>query len=111
VPPPKAVAFALARLTSAQVRSLAKTGSVTLSITAPGAGKVSAKALARLGRGAAKTIASASTTSRKAGVLHLTLHLSGAARSTLKRSGHLAVTIEASFGRSTKTLHVTLKRS
>ena len=110
VAPPKAVAFALARLTSAQVRSLAKTGSVTLSITAPGAGKVSAKALARLGRGGAKTIASASTTARKAGLLHLTLHLSGAARSTLKRAGHLAVTLEASFGRSTKTLHVTLKK-
>ena len=108
VAPPKAVAFALARLTSAQVKSLARGGGVTLSITAPGAGKVSAKALARLGRGAAKTIASASTTARKAGLLHLTLHLSGAARSTLKRAGHLAVTIQASFGRTTKTLHITL---
>jgi hypothetical protein len=112
VPPPKAVAFALARLTSAQVKSLARSGSVSLSITAPGAGKVSAKALAPLSRGGAlKTIASASVTARKAGVLHLTLRLSGAARSTLKRSGHLAVSIQASFGRTTKTLHITLIRT
>ena len=108
---PKPVVFALGRLTSAQVRSLAKTGAVTLAITAPGAGKVSAKALARLSRGGAlKTIASASTTARKAGVLHLTLRLSSKARASLKKAGHLAVTIQASFGRTTKTLHITLKR-
>ena len=112
VPPPKAVAFALARLTSAQVKSLARSGSVTLSITAPGAGKVSAKALSRLSRGGAlKAIASASTTARKAGVLHLTLGLSSKARAALKRSGQLAVSIQASFGRTTKTLHITLIRT
>jgi hypothetical protein len=108
---PKPVVFALGRLTSAQVRSLAKTGAVTLTITAPGAGKVSAKALARLSRGGAlKTIGSASVTARKAGVLHLTLRLSSKARATLKKSGQLAVTIQASFGRATKTLHITIKR-
>jgi len=111
VPPPKAVAFSLARLTSAQVKSLAKTGAVTLTITAPGAGKVSAKALARLSRGGAlKTIGSATVTARKAGALHLALRLSSKARAALKRSGHLAVSIQASFGRTTKTLHITLKR-
>jgi hypothetical protein len=111
VPGPKPVVFALARLTSAQVRSLAKTGAVTLTITAPGAGRVSAKALARLSRGGAlKTIGSASVTARKAGVLHLTLRLSSKARATLKKAGHLAVTIQASFGRTTKTLHITIKR-
>ncbi len=110
VPRPGPVAFALARLTSAQVRSLAKTGAVTLTITAPGAGRVSAKALAKLGKGAAKTIASASTTARKAGALRLTLRLSAKARASLKKAGHLAVTIQASFGRTTKTLHITLKR-
>jgi hypothetical protein len=111
VPAPKPVVFALARLTSAQIKLLAKTGAVTLTITAPGAGKVSAKALARLSRGGAlKTIGSASVTARKAGVLHLTLRLSAKARASLKKAGHLAVTIQASFGRTTKTLHITIKR-
>ena len=112
VPGPKPVAFALARLTSAQVRSLAKTGAVTLAITAPGAGKVSGKALARLSRGGAlKTIGSASVTARNAGVLHLTLRLSAKARASLKKSGRLAVEIVATFGKATKTARVTLVRA
>ena len=112
VPAPKPVVFALARLTSAQVRSLAKTGAVTLAITAPGAGKVSAKALARLSRGGPlKTIGSASVTARNAGVLHLTLRLSAKARASLKKSGRLAVEIVATFGKATKTARVTLVRA
>jgi hypothetical protein len=111
VPGPRPVAFALARLTSAQIASLARTGTVTLTITAPGAGRVSARALARLGRGAATTIASASAPVRGAGPLRLTLRLSGKARAALKKAGHLAVEIVATFGKSTKTARVTLVRA
>jgi len=108
VPAPRPVAFALARLTSAQIASLARTGTVTLTITAPGAGRVSVKALARIGKGGLKTVGSASVSARTAGSLRLTLSLSGAARSALRKQGRLAVTIEALFGRSVKTVHVTL---
>jgi len=101
-------AFALARLTSAQIKALAASGKVTLTITAPGAGRVSAKALARIGKGPAKTVGSASTSARAAGKLRLTLSLSSGARRALRKAGHLAVTIEALFGRSVKTVHVIL---
>jgi len=61
-------------------------------------------------QGCSKTIGSASVTARKAGALHLTLRLSSKARASFEEGRSPRGHDPGSFGRTTKTLHITLKR-
>jgi hypothetical protein len=111
-PPPPAPAvkpFAVAKITAAQIKKLAKTGKLTLHVTVPGPGRLAAKALAKLGK-VKRQVASSSLQVNAAGEVQLTLTLSKKARAELAKVGKLAVEIKVSFASMTKTAHLTLKQ-
>lgn len=109
-PPASTVPFSLARLTASQRTSLARSGRVTLTVTVPSAGRVTGKATARIGKRSV-SVGSLRATAKKAGKQRVQLALSKRARSALRKSGRLPVTIEVRFGSARKTTRVTLKRA
>jgi hypothetical protein len=102
--------FAVAKITAAQIKALARTGKITLKVTAPGPGSLGASALARLGKAKkAGSIASSSEQINAAGHTTISLELSKKSRSALAKAGKLAVEIKVTFASMTKTAHLTLK--
>jgi WD40-like Beta Propeller Repeat len=100
--------FSVRPLSSKQRRALARTGSVTLAVTAAAAGTVSAAASAKLGKRSA-TIASASEHLARAGTAQLALTLSPQAQARLASSGKMTVKIAVTYSKSPTVRHVTLK--
>ena len=91
--------FTVGAITAAQRARSAKSGKLTLSVSATAAGKISASVFAKL-HGKIQKAGSASVTLGKAGKETLTLHLSKAARRALAKNGKLALRIEVSYSAS-----------
>jgi hypothetical protein len=107
-------ALSLARPSAAARRAAARSGRLPLRFTLTGGGKVTVRATARLG-GKRRTVAGAARTVRRAGrtPVSLTLRLSKAARSELRRRGRLSVRITVNGARvlDDAQMTVVLRRS
>jgi hypothetical protein len=106
LPPDPSVRFG--KLTAKQTRSFARSGAVTLAVRVNTAGKVVARASAKVGK-RARTVASASKTAGRASTVKVTLRLSAAAKRQLKRAGKLKTTIVVSFSGVSSKRTVVLK--
>jgi hypothetical protein len=102
--------FVLGKVSAAQRARLARTGLLTLSVRASVGGKVAAIARSTI-RGRARIVARASKVTRAAGVVRLSLRLSGAARRALARQGRSRIVVDVSFSkvRSRRQLVLSLK--
>jgi hypothetical protein len=94
-----APSFTVGAITAAQRARSARSGKLTLSVSATAAGKLSANVFAVL-HGRNQRVGSASVTLGKAGKVTLTLHLNKAARKALAKSKKLALRIEVSYSGS-----------
>ncbi len=86
----------VAAITAKQRAALARTGRLTLELTATAAGGVRAEARASL-RGKSRRVAYANARLADPGTIHLTLGLSAAARARLAGAGRLTLEIEVSY--------------
>ena len=82
-------------LSAVQLRGFARSGGLVLDVRATVAGRVDVTLRSKLGRHTAK-VASASRAAKTGGTVKVPLKLSGAARSTLARSGTLRITMSVS---------------
>lgn len=94
-----AAKFSLASISAAERRKLARTGKLVLSVKVSRAGKLTAKATARVD-GRSRTVAKATATATRAGTRRLTLRLSAGARTALAAGKAMRVTIAVRFSGS-----------
>jgi len=106
-PEPK-VSFSVGAVSPAAQTQLARTGKLTLSVQASGAGVVSARATATPG-GRTTVVAKATSTLARAGTARLTLTLSSLARASLTRAHKLTVKVAVTHSRVAASQAVTLK--
>ncbi|WP_445148950.1 hypothetical protein [Baekduia sp. Peel2402] len=101
--------FSVSKVSAASRATFARTGKLSLSVRVSDSTVLAAKATATL-RGAKKatTVASATAGRESAGSVKLALKLSSKARSSLKRSGRLTVTVVVSCSNTKKTARMTL---
>jgi hypothetical protein len=90
--PQIAPAFSVGKLTASQLKRVASTGKVSLTVTTNAPGRLSAKANATLAQ-RSSTVGSANRAVVKAGTVSLTLTLSKKARAELKRKRKLTVKV------------------
>lgn len=95
-----AAKFSLASISAAERRKLARTGKLVLSVKVSRAGKLTAKATARID-GRSRTVAKATATATSAGTRRLTLRLALAARNALAAGRAMRVTVAVRFSGST----------
>jgi hypothetical protein len=107
-PQPPSPTLSLSKVSASQVRSLASTGKVTLTIKASAAGKLAATATATVAQ-RVRSVASAKRTLKAAGTAHLRLTLSKAARAQLSKTGKLTVKVSVTLSRVTTAQNATLK--
>ncbi len=88
--------FVVAAITAKQRAALARTGRLTLELTATSAGQIRAEARASL-RGKSRRVAYTNMKLANPGTIHLTLGLSAAARARLAAVGRLTLQIEVSY--------------
>jgi hypothetical protein len=107
-----AAAFVVKPISASARRKLARTGKATLLVRVSEGGRVSVEALAKFGKRTRK-VGSDSKRAKKAGTVRLHLKLSKAARSRLRETGRLKLTIRVSYSEVAKraTAHVTLRRN
>ncbi len=86
----------VAAITAKQRAVLARTGRLTLELTATAAGQIRAEARASL-RGKSRRVAHTNTKLASPGTIHVTLGLSAAARARLAAVGRLILRIEVSY--------------
>ena len=98
-------------ITAAQVKRLARTGKLTLTVHVNKAGKVNADLQGRLHHHGFTTVDRATKKAHGAGKLKLKLHLSKKAKKALAKKGHLVVRIQVRFHNAHKTTKLTLKES
>jgi hypothetical protein len=91
--------YAVTAVTAAQRRHLARTGSLTVTVTATASGEIAASAMAKV-HGKTQRVAYAEATLAKAGKIALALHLSNAARAQLARAKTLTLHLEISYSQS-----------
>jgi hypothetical protein len=91
-PPPAVPTFSVKALTASQLRRVASTGKVSLTVTTNAPGTLSAKATATIAK-RPSTVGSAKRTVTKPGSLSLSLTLSKKARAELKRKRKLTVKV------------------
>jgi hypothetical protein len=96
---PQAPRFAVAAITAAQRELLARSGRLTLRVTATAAGELRAEAEARL-HGRSRRVAHARAALAGPGTVDLRLSLSAAARAQLADSGRLRLRIRVSYSAS-----------
>jgi hypothetical protein len=101
-------AFTVGKLTASQLKRVASTGKVSLSVTTNAPGTLAAKATATLAR-RPSTVGSAKRKAPRAGTLSLTLTLSEKARSELKHKCTLTVKVLVSQDNVAITRTVSLK--
>jgi hypothetical protein len=109
-PSAKFPTFKVGSISAKQRKSFARTGVLSLKVSATGAGKLTARARAKLGK-KTKTIASASKSVVAGEKATLTLRLSKAARKALAKNRKLKVGITVSYSESTtvKAAKLTLR--
>jgi hypothetical protein len=111
VSPGKAATFVVKPISAKARRRFARTGDLTLRVRVSAAGRVTGKALARMG-GRLRRFDTASRSASRAGTVRLHIHLSRAALNRLGETGRLKVVLKVTYSKVGRTARaeLTLRR-